>query len=51
MILIKIVDDGSGMSLDELKALIEKAVSEKPLRHHLAEGHMPKDRPFSQVGG
>lgn len=34
-----------------LKRLIEAAVADKPLRHHLAEGYVPKDRPFSQVGG
>jgi cyclic pyranopterin phosphate synthase len=34
-----------------LKQLIEAAVADKPLRHHLAEGYVPKDRPFSQVGG
>jgi len=41
----------SGISSAELKQLIEEAVARKPLRHHLAEGYMPKDRPFSQVGG
>ena len=41
----------SGISLAGLKRLIEEAVANKPLRHHLAEGYMPKDRPFSQVGG
>jgi len=40
-----------GVSSAELKRLIETAVSRKPLRHHLDEGRMPKDRPFSQVGG
>ena len=34
-----------------LKQLIDEAVASKPLRHHLAEGYVPKDRPFSQVGG
>ena len=34
-----------------LKELIEKAVAGKPQHHHLAEGRIPKDRPFSQVGG
>jgi len=34
-----------------LKKLIEEAVANKPLRHHLAEGQLPKERPFSQVGG
>jgi len=41
----------SGISLAKLKELIKEAVNRKPLRHHLAEGDMPKDRPFSQVGG
>ncbi len=41
----------SGISSDGLKQLIEEAVARKPLHHHLDEGHMPKDRPFSQVGG
>ena len=41
----------SGMSSAGLKRLIEKAVASKPLRHHLAEGSVPQDRPFSQVGG
>ena len=41
----------SGVSPDRLKQLIEEAVARKPLRHHLDEGYIPKDRPFSQVGG
>ena len=41
----------SGISSPGLKQLIEEAVARKPLRHHLAEGYMPKDRPFTQVGG
>ena len=41
----------SGISSVGLKQLIEEAVASKPLRHHLAEGYIPKDRPFSQVGG
>jgi len=41
----------SGVSLSRLKQLIEEAVARKPLRHHMAEGYVPKDRPFSQVGG
>ncbi|MFC2013732.1 GTP 3',8-cyclase MoaA [Chloroflexota bacterium] len=40
-----------GISSAGLKELIEKAAAMKPLRHHLAEGCVPKDRPFSQVGG
>jgi len=41
----------NGISSAELKQLIERAVVNKPLRHYLAEGYVPKDRPFSQVGG
>jgi cyclic pyranopterin phosphate synthase len=41
----------SGLSSAGLKKLIEEAVARKPLRHHLAEGSIPKHRPFSQVGG
>lgn len=41
----------NGDSREELKRLIREAIASKPLRHHLAEGYVPKDRPFSQVGG
>ncbi len=41
----------SGVSLAGLKQLIEEAIARKPLQHNLAEGYVPKDRPFSQVGG
>lgn len=41
----------SGISAAGLKQLIAGAVAAKPLRHHLAEGYIPQDRPFSQVGG
>jgi cyclic pyranopterin phosphate synthase len=41
----------SGISSAGLKQLIKAAVADKPLRHHLAEGYMPKDRPMTQVGG
>jgi cyclic pyranopterin phosphate synthase len=41
----------SGISPVGLKELIKEAVTRKPLRHHLADGGPPKDRPFSQVGG
>jgi cyclic pyranopterin phosphate synthase len=41
----------SGISSAGLKQLIEAAVADKPLRHHLAEGYVPKDRPMTQVGG
>lgn len=41
----------SGISSAGLKQLIEAAVADKPLRHHLAEGYILKHRSFSQVGG
>ncbi len=41
----------SGISLAGLKQLIEEAVANKPLRHNLAKGYVPRERPFSQVGG
>jgi cyclic pyranopterin phosphate synthase len=41
----------SGISLAGLKQLIEKAVANKPLHHHLAKGHIPEDQLFSQIGG
>ncbi|MFC1931613.1 GTP 3',8-cyclase MoaA [Chloroflexota bacterium] len=41
----------SGISSAQLKKLIKKAVFSKPLHHHLAEGRVPQDRSFSQVGG
>jgi len=40
-----------GISSAELKRLIEETVALKPLRHHLADGYIPKDRPMTQVGG
>jgi len=40
-----------GISSTELKKLIEIAVTSKPLRHRLAEGHIPEERPMTQVGG
>ena len=40
-----------GVSADELKKLIKIAVASKPLRHQLANGRVPQNRPFSQVGG
>jgi len=41
----------SGISLAGLKQLIEMAVANKPLHHHLAKGHIPEDQLFSQIGG
>jgi len=41
----------SGISSVGLKKLIEEAVANKPLHHHLAEGYVPKQRPMTQVGG
>jgi len=40
-----------GMSSEELKKLIREAAANKPRGHQLAEGYVPEDRPFSQVGG
>jgi len=41
----------NGISLSGLKQLIAETVARKPLRHHLAEGYVPKHRPMTQVGG
>ena len=41
----------NGISAEELKKLIKKAVDSKPRQHKLAQGCVPQDRPFSQVGG
>ena len=41
----------NGITDEELKGLIKKAVAEKPLEHHLSQGLKPGDRPFCQVGG
>jgi cyclic pyranopterin phosphate synthase len=41
----------SGISLAGLKKLIKEAVAGKPQRHQLAKGYVPRERPFSQVGG
>jgi cyclic pyranopterin phosphate synthase len=41
----------AGISSAELKKLIQDATASKPRGHHLAEGNVPQDRPFSQVGG
>jgi len=41
----------SGIATDGLKQLIEEAVANKPIRHHLTEGDIPQDRLFSQIGG
>lgn len=40
-----------GISKVGLKKLFKQAVAGKPLRHGLAEGHIPTRRPFSHVGG
>lgn len=39
------------MSTEELKELFEEAVTRKPLRHFLAQGHSLPDRPFCRAGG
>ena len=41
----------SGASSMELKKLIEEAIARKPQGHHLADGSVPHDRAFSQIGG
>ena len=41
----------SGVSSAEIKSLIKEAIARKPKSHHLAEGDVPQDRSFSQVGG
>jgi len=41
----------SGTSSADLKKLIEAVVAGKPSGHRMAEGYVPKGRPFSQVGG
>jgi cyclic pyranopterin phosphate synthase len=41
----------SGISSTGLKRLIKKAVTSKPLHHHLAEGYVLKKRLMIQVGG
>jgi len=40
-----------GISLEELKKLIEEAVARKPLQHNLVQEYTPKKRPFYRVGG
>ncbi|MCJ7426782.1 MAG: GTP 3',8-cyclase MoaA [Dehalococcoidales bacterium] len=40
-----------GVAAEGLKKLIEEAVANKPQQHHIAEGDVPRRRPFSQVGG
>jgi cyclic pyranopterin phosphate synthase len=40
-----------GADSEGLKKLIEEAVANKPQRHRIAEGDVPRQRPFSQVGG
>lgn len=41
----------SGASQADLEKLIKQAISKKPLQHHLSDGYILEDRPFSQVGG
>jgi len=41
----------NGTGPDGLKKLIQQAVDSKPKCHRLAEGCIPDDRPFCQVGG
>jgi GTP 3',8-cyclase len=39
------------VSTGELKDLFEEAVARKPLRHYIAQGSSPPDRPFCRAGG
>ena len=41
----------NGFDAEGLKKLIEEAVANKPQQHHITEGDVPRQRPFSQVGG
>ncbi len=41
----------SGASPQELRGLIQQAAAQKPERHHLLEGALPKRRAMRQVGG
>ncbi len=40
-----------GKSAEEIKGLIKEAASNKPIGHKLADGYVPRTRPYSQVGG
>ncbi len=40
-----------GISGEGLKESIEEAVANKPRQHQMAEGYVPRARPFFQVGG
>jgi len=40
-----------GISREGLKESIEEAVANKPRQHQMAEGYVPRGRPFFQVGG
>ena len=41
----------NGVTVAEIKTLIERTIASKPEGHHLADGKKRNGRPFSQVGG
>jgi GTP 3',8-cyclase len=42
---------GSGRALEEVSAILERAVTMKPTGHHLLEGRSTRDRSMYQIGG
>ena len=42
---------GSARALDEVSAILERAVTMKPTGHHLLEGRSTRDRSMYQIGG
>jgi cyclic pyranopterin phosphate synthase len=42
---------GSGRALEEVGAILERAVTMKPTGHHLLEGRSTRDRSMYQIGG
>jgi GTP 3',8-cyclase len=42
---------GSGHELEEVSAILERAVTMKPTGHHLLEGRSTRDRSMYQIGG
>ena len=42
---------GSGRALEEVSAILERAVTLKPTGHHLLEGRSTRDRSMYQIGG
>jgi molybdenum cofactor biosynthesis enzyme MoaA len=41
----------AGANLEEVKALLAKAIHHKPQSHRLAEDLSPQDRTMAQIGG